>query len=145
MRTARQTLTLTRVFAASREEVFAAWTTPESVRQWMRPGSAEVVLAELDLRVGGTFRIDMLHEGERLIHSGVYREIVPPEKLVFTWTSRDTHQHETLVGVELRALGNRTTELTLTQTLLPDVESAERHTRGWSLILEHLASYVRHR
>ena len=141
MSTDQQRLSLTRVLTASRQEVFDAWTTTESVRQWMCPDGVEVVLVELDVRVGGTLRIDMLHDGERLVHSGVYREIVPPEKLVFTWASQDTYQRETLVRVELRARGDQT-ELTLTQTLLADADAVQKHTRGWSQILERLNRYV---
>src|SRR5215469_4893677 len=86
------TLTVTRLYTASREKVFNAWTTEESVRQWMCPEQGAVVLAELDVRVGGSFRVGMLVGGERTIHTGIYREIVPPERLVFTWTSKYTQQ-----------------------------------------------------
>jgi len=136
-----QTLTLTRILNAGREEVFAAWTTAESMRRWMCPDGVTEVLVQLDVRVGGTFRIDMLHGGEWLAHTGTYREIDPPKRLVFTWVSQATRHRETLVRVELRALGDQT-ELTLTHTLLPDAEAVEMHTRGWSQILERLASHI---
>jgi uncharacterized protein YndB with AHSA1/START domain len=141
MPAAQQSLSLTRLLAASRQEVFDAWTTPESMQQWMCPDGVNVVLAELDVRVGGMFRIDMLHDEERLVHTGVYREIVPPAKLVFTWASPRTYGRETLVSVELQARGDHT-ELTLTHTLLPDADAVQNHTRGWSQILECLNRYV---
>jgi len=140
-RTDPHTLTITRILAASRQVVFDAWTNAESVRQWMCPEAGSVALAELDVRVGGTFRIDMLVHGARTVHTGVYREIRPPEKLVFTWKSQSTQQIATLVTVELRARGDQT-ELTLTQTRLPDDGAVQMHTRGWTQIMEHLAAFV---
>lgn len=140
-RTDPHMLIITRVLPASPQAVFDAWTTAESVRHWMCPDSASIPLAELDVRVGGTFRVDMLDQGERVIHIGVYREVRPPEKLVFTWMSKYTLHRDTLVTVELRALGDET-ELVLTQTLLPDEAATYQHTRGWTQIVEHLATYL---
>ncbi|HLZ23491.1 MAG TPA: SRPBCC domain-containing protein [Ktedonobacterales bacterium] len=134
-------LTITRILTASRQAVFDAWTNAESVRQWMCPGDGSVAVAELDVRVGGTFRVDMIVDGERTVHTGIYQEVRPPEKLVFTWTSKRTQQIATLVTVELRALGVQT-ELTLTQTRLPDEGTTQMHTRGWILIMERLADFL---
>jgi len=136
-----QALIITRILSASRQAVFDAWTTAESVRHWMCPEAMSVALAELDLRVGGAFRVDMLIDGGRSVHTGIYREISPPERLVFTWRSRSTHDRDTLVTVDLRALGEKT-ELTITQTLLPDEEAVRNHTRGWTQVLEHLAAHL---
>ncbi len=134
-------LIITRVVPASRQAVFDAWTTVESVQQWMCPEAMSVALAELDVRVGGAFRVDMLIDGERSVHTGIYREVIPPEKLTFTWRSRNTHDRDTLVTVELRALGEKT-ELRIIQTLLPDEEAVRNHTRGWTQVLEHLAVHL---
>jgi uncharacterized protein YndB with AHSA1/START domain len=134
-------LTMTRVLPASRQAVFDAWTTAESVRHWMCPMAGSVAVAELDVREGGTFRVDMIVDGERTVHTGVYREVAPPEKLVFTWTSKHTLGRATLVTIELRALGDHT-ELTLTQTGLPDEGAVHGHTRGWTEILEPLVAFV---
>ncbi len=143
-RTDPQVLTITRILVANRQAVFDAWTSVDSVQHWMCPEAASVPLAEMDVRVGGSFRVEMLIEGERLVHTGVYREISPPERLVFTWTSQYTQHRDTLVTVELRALGD-TTELRLTQALLPDEMAVHRHTRGWTRIMEHLASHIQAR
>jgi uncharacterized protein YndB with AHSA1/START domain len=138
-------LTITRVLPASRQAVFDAWTTVESVQRWMCPDATSIPLAELDVRVGGALRVEMLtDEGERLVHTGVYREVRPPEKLVFTWKSKHTQHRDTLVAVELRALGDKT-ELRLTQTLLPDEVAMHQHIRGWTQIVEHLAAYLQTR
>jgi uncharacterized protein YndB with AHSA1/START domain len=137
------TLAITRVLPASRDAVFDAWTTAESMRQWLCPPRSSVALVEVDLRVGGAFRIDMLHDdvARRMTHTGHYCEIRPPEKLVFTWRSEHTQYRDTLVTVELHALGDRT-ELRLTQTLLLDERAVHQHLQGWTLIIEHLMAYL---
>ena len=131
-------LSLTRILPAARQKVFAAWTTAASVQQWMCPEGVSIPLVELDVRVGGAFRVDMLIDGAVVSHTGVYREVTPPEKLVFTWTSQNTLRRDTLVTVVLRALSDDTTELWLTQILLPTDETTQQHTRGWTQILDHL-------
>jgi uncharacterized protein YndB with AHSA1/START domain len=138
-----RSLTITRLLPASRQAVFDAWTDEASVRQWMCPEGVLVAQVTLDVRVGGAFRVDMLVDGQRLAHTGHYREINPPEKLAFTWVSKDTRQRDTLVTITLIALGDSSTELRLTQTLLPDDESVRDHTQGWTEILEHLAATLR--
>jgi len=138
-------LTLTRVLAARLQQVFDAWTTSASVKQWMCPEAVSIPLVDLDVRVGGAFRVDMLVNGAVETHTGVYREVTPPEKLVFTWTSPNTLRHETLVTVVLHALGDESTELQLTQTLLPSEDTTRQHARGWTQILDHLATHLQAR
>lgn len=130
-------LKLTRIIHAPRQEVFEAWTNAESVKQWMCPEGSSVSFVELDVRVGGAFRVDMHIDGADTIHTGIYREIIPPEKLVFTWVSKHTHYRESLVTLEFLAHGEAT-ELILLQTQLPDDEAAKRHTVGWTQLIEHL-------
>lgn len=132
-------LIVSRLLNAPCETVFAAWTTVEQVRRWMCPQDAIVAVAELDVRVGGAFRIDMLHQGVQTTHTGVYREIRPPHRLAFTWVSTHTRFRATLVAVDLQPRGDKT-ELTITQTLVPDEESRERHTWGWAGLLDHLVA-----
>jgi uncharacterized protein YndB with AHSA1/START domain len=60
-----------------RQEVFEAWTNAESVKQWMCPEGSSVSFVELDVRVGGAFRVDMHVDGVDTIHTGIYREIIP--------------------------------------------------------------------
>ena len=77
-------LVIRKLIPASREEVFAAWTEAESVAQWMCPGQVITVPAQLDVRVGGSFRILMKSETEDVEHTGEYQVVDPPSKLVFT-------------------------------------------------------------
>ncbi len=134
-------LKITRILNATPQEVFAAWTDPASVKQWLCPEGASVARVELDVRVGGAFRIDMQVQDDYVIHTGIYREIQAPERLVFTWVSKYTQHRETLVTVELFARGDQT-ELVLTQVQLPDEEARQRHALGWISIMAHLATYL---
>ena len=76
---------ITREFDAPKHLVYKAWTTPELVKRWWSGNRGEVTLAEIDLRVGGTWRYVMVADGgfEVAFH-GEYREIVPNERIVST-------------------------------------------------------------
>ena len=76
-------IVLTRTFAVSREQVFEAWTKPEHVACWWDPAKVRLAECEIDLRPGGAFKF--VARGSQGIppFSGVYREIAPPERLVF--------------------------------------------------------------
>jgi len=132
---------LQRLFPASPQEVFNAWIDPESLRQWFSPGTISLASVELDVRVGGHFRIVMRDETKDLVHAGTYREIDPPQRLVFTWQSSGTYDQETLVTVQLHPRGNKT-ELVLTHERLPDASSAGKHEEGWQDIFRKLAVYL---
>lgn len=134
-------LQLRRIYSASREEIFAAWTDPEQMREWLCPAGATISFIEVDLRVGGAYRIDMLSEQATFVHTGIYQEITPPKRLVFTWASPNTQHQKTLVTVELIQHGQQT-ELVLTHEGLPDQESKEMHAMGWRSILDKLAFRV---
>jgi uncharacterized protein YndB with AHSA1/START domain len=81
------TLILKRILKAPPELAFRAWTSPEHIKQWMRPDPEMTVpFASMDLRVGGKFRIQMKKpDGEFFTAAGVFKEVKPPEKLVYTW------------------------------------------------------------
>lgn len=130
-----------RLLPATPQEVFAAWTDPQSMKEWMCPGTTTVAAVELDVRVGGTFRIVMRDENRDLTHTGEYREIRPLERLVFTWRSNATHDNATLVTIEFHPRGEET-ELVLTHTRLPDEQAVESHTKGWQSIVEKLADHL---
>jgi uncharacterized protein YndB with AHSA1/START domain len=76
---------ITREFDAPRHLVYRAWTTPELVRRWWSGRRGEMKVAEIDLRVGGTWRYVMVaHGGHEVAFHGEYREIVPDERIVTT-------------------------------------------------------------
>jgi uncharacterized protein YndB with AHSA1/START domain len=134
-----ETLVVRKLLPATRDEVFAAWTDAESLRQWMCAGDATEARATLDVRVGGTFRIDMIAGSAVYEHTGEYLEVDPPRRLVFTWVSRGTNHRRTVVTVELHEDGDET-ELVLTHEGLPSAEAARKHHAGWSSIVEKLAA-----
>jgi uncharacterized protein YndB with AHSA1/START domain len=141
----KPSLTLKRRFKARPARVFAAFTDPEKVKRWMGPGEMKAVIAEGDLRVGGRYRWVMQSPtGEQHDVGGVYREVVPNEKLVFTWAWKveppDT-PHESLVTVLFKADGDGTL-LTLTHENLFDEESRNGHEQGWIGALEKMERYV---
>ena len=129
---ATATLVISRRLNASRDQVFAAWTDPEIMQQWYAPGQAQVAEVECDPVVGGRFRVVMKGpEGQTYITSGTYREVVPGEKLVHSW-SWEGSDSETQVTIELKALEGGVTELTLTHELFPDADTRDLHNEGWT-------------
>ena len=128
------TTTLSKRYPASPEAVFDAWTDPEGLGAWFSPMTTASV-PELDLRVGGAFRIDMHGEDADYVHTGKYLEVDRPHRLVFTWISAGTEDKETRVTVDLAADGDGTL-LTLTQERFPCEESRDSHQQGWGAILE---------
>jgi uncharacterized protein YndB with AHSA1/START domain len=137
-------LTVRKTFQAPRERVFRAWTNAQELALWFAP-SAEysTKVPELDLKVGGKYRVEMHHKGGN-VHKvgGTYREIKPPEKIVFTWRpENEPWTQESLVTIEFFDLGP-STEILLTHVQLPDAEQREKHTHGWNGCLDQLARYV---
>ena len=76
-------IVMTRVLAAPREQVFEAWTRPEHVRCWWDPAGHPLAECEIDLRPGGAFRFVNRRSPDAYEFAGVYREIAPPDHLIF--------------------------------------------------------------
>ena len=132
------TLQIKRTFKASRERVFQAWTRPEEMTHWCAPSEDFSTNAEVDLRVGGKYRIEMQHANGS-VHTaiGEYREVQPPAKLVYTWSWEDGSMEDTLVTVEFRDLGTET-EVILTHDFFPNSEWRDKHSQGWTGCLGRL-------
>jgi uncharacterized protein YndB with AHSA1/START domain len=133
-------LTIRRTFPVARERVFRAWTDPAALRQWSCPIGFTISTAEVDLRVGGRYRMAMHppESGEPSVAYGTYREINPPERLVYTWQWEGGEMGETLVTVEFRDLGGET-EVVLVHEMFPAADVRDLHNQGWAACLEHLA------
>lgn len=129
-----QKLVVRREIAAPAQELFDAWLDPESLGVWMRPGDTERSTIKVDPRVGGSFEIVMHTPGGAVPHTGTYREIDRPRRLVFTWNSPYALNNDSLVTVEFRAARGGT-EIVLTHEGLPSAEMVAAHTKGWSDIL----------
>ncbi|HEX6113226.1 MAG TPA: SRPBCC domain-containing protein [Geminicoccaceae bacterium] len=133
-------LRLSRSFAAPRERVFRAFTAPAQMVKWWGPKGWTVPACTLDARAGGAWRTVMRSpEGKDHIVSGVYRELLPPERLVFTWgwENDGARGHETVVTIELFETPGGT-RLQLTQEPFESENARDRHGEGWSSSLDCL-------
>jgi uncharacterized protein YndB with AHSA1/START domain len=133
---------IVRVFDAPRERIWAEWTEPERFADWYGGPQAEIPLATvtMDVRAGGRWSLTMLF-GPREIHwRGVYREVVPPERLVFTVTDIPGEDDpDELVIVNLIDLGDGRTEMRFQQRgggLGPD--GYERAKSGWGTFFDYV-------
>jgi uncharacterized protein YndB with AHSA1/START domain len=95
-------LVITRVFDAPRALVFEAWTKPEHVVHWWDPSGVPLAICEIDLRPNGEFRfVNGGADGAKYPFAGKYREIVPPERLVFVAQNSPSDSDATLIFHEL--------------------------------------------
>jgi uncharacterized protein YndB with AHSA1/START domain len=128
-------LVLRHTFDAPRETVFKAWTDPAIMQQFFAATEGECRNVQVDLRVGGAFRVEMTSD---FVAVGTYTEIVVPERVVCTWRwLEDTpeEEHDTLLTLEFITKGLQT-ELVLTHENFRDAASCENHRKGWTAILE---------
>ncbi|MGH6683260.1 MAG: SRPBCC family protein, partial [Pseudolabrys sp.] len=102
----KPSLTIKRRFNVAPAKVFSAWIDPEKVKRWMGPGEVKALRVESDPRTGGRYRWLMQSpDGEEYDVSGTYREVIPNEKLVFTWAWKTTPERESLVTVLIKPDG----------------------------------------
>ena len=140
----RPSLTFKRRIDAGCEKIYAAWTDPEKIARWFGPAQVKTgsVSAEIDLRVGGRYRISFESaDGEYHQVGGVYREIVPNQLLVFSWAWHTTPERESQLTISLKPDGGATL-LTLRQEALFDEAARSGHERGWSESLDKLEKYL---
>lgn len=145
---ARPILQLSRVIAAPRERVFQAWTDPIDLERWWgRPEGVDVPEVEVDLRVGGGYRIVMQAGpgGPIFPLTGTFIEVVPPERLVYSFRwERDLpfpggdYTSETRVTIEFREAGDAT-EIVLTHEGFSNEEVKQFHNFGWERSFHLLA------
>ena len=137
-------LEIKRLIKAPRDRVYAAWTDPVQMKQWFGPENVQTRDLIVDARVGGKFRWDLTNsEGEKMTMRGEYRELQPGKKIVFTWQwedDEDWENHVSIVTVELDDAGGGTA-LRLTHEKLPNKESRDGHTRGWTSALDKLEKF----
>lgn len=125
---------ITRVFEAPPEQVFNAFIRTEAIQGWFGPEGYSIPAVAVDPRPGGNYRIEM-HSPEGMVRvvTGEYREVRPPEKLVFTWRWLDGTGlgPETLVTLNFAARGAGT-ELTLIHSGFATAEARDGHQGGWA-------------
>jgi uncharacterized protein YndB with AHSA1/START domain len=138
-------LSLTRIFDAPREAVFRAWIDPAQIARWIGPRSIKAEVDKMDARPGGAYRI-IMHgpTGETNTVQGAYRDLVPPERLVFSWAWEDQAgrpQHETTVAISFRAVGDKT-EMTLRHDRFDSKEARDNHDHGWTGSFDKLSEVL---
>jgi len=138
-------LVITRVFDAPRSLVWDAWTKKEHALQWSGPRDHPVVEADHDIRPGGKWRGCLKGaDGRPLWQRGEYKEVVPQEKLVFTfaWDEEDgSAGNETLITVTLADKGGKT-EMVFRQAGLPSEASRDGHRGGWNSSFDRLDDFL---
>ena len=142
-------LVVTRVFDAPRELVFKAWTDPKIVAQWWGPHRFTNPVCELDPRPGGAIRIHMRGpDGTVYPMTGVYQEVVEPERIVFTSAALDASGNamfEVLTTVTFAEEGGKTKQILRTRVIKSTPE-APRYLAGmeagWTQSLERLTAYL---
>jgi len=138
--TTRPSLTLKRCINATPEKIYAAWTEPENLIGWFGPASVKQgsMSAEIDARAGGRYRISFDDErGEHFEVRGIYRDVVPNVRIVFSWAWHSTPERESLVTVTLKPDGGGTL-LTLHHEQFFDESARDRHERGWTELIDKL-------
>ena len=139
----RPSLTIERIYDASPEEVWQAWTDPQALTKWFGPQETESVSrAEVDVQAGGRYHIEFAtSDGEHHDVSGVYREVQWLRKLVFTWAWRSTPERESLVTILLEPAGTGT-RLVFRHEQFFDEAARDNHERGWSGTFRKLDRYL---
>jgi uncharacterized protein YndB with AHSA1/START domain len=139
----RPSLSFKRRLNASPEKVYAAWTDPEKIIRWFGRADAKTnsFQADIDARIGGRFRVSFSTDDEYYEVGGVYREVVPNQRLVFSWAWHSTPERESLVTVSLKPDGDGTL-LTLLHEQLFDQAARDGHERGWTGSLDKLERFI---
>ena len=139
-------LRIERTFAAPREALFRAWTTPELLKRWLHPGSDWTTpVADVDLRVGGSYRWGIRGpDGGTFYEVGEFLEITPPERLVYTCRFEDNDvdfdmpKEETIVRVTFEVVSDGT-RMILIQEGYVNVTDRDGQQNGWPRFLDNLA------
>lgn len=133
-------VTIVRRIKAAPARVWAAITRPELMMQWWGPDAGPTLSVVADVRPGGRFSVVFrLLNGEEHNPTGIYKEVVPERKLVFTWDLPG--ERESLVTFRLEPYDGGTV-LTLTHEHLPDEETRASHEQGWSGLLDKLPLFL---
>jgi uncharacterized protein YndB with AHSA1/START domain len=134
-------LKLTRTFRVPRTRVFQAWTDPNELKKWWQLGHGwKLTVAEVDLRVGGKYRIGLSSTKDSSRHhvTGTFQEVSPPERLVYTWNVEDPKSNdESVVTVEFLDRGS-STDVILKHDRLAGRESHQNTYDGWLIVLDGL-------
>lgn len=142
MAEALPSVTIVRRIKASPAKVWAAITQPEQMIQWWGPDAGPTLDVVADVRPGGRFSVAFrLLNGEEHNPTGIYREVIPEQKLAFTWDLPGAEEPELLVTFLLEPVDGGT-ELTLRHEHLPDEAARGSHEQGWRGLLDKLPRFL---
>ena len=143
-------LTQSRVIRAPRSRVYEAWTNPEILKQWFGPANMHCPSAQMDVRVGGAYRIDVVPNvpppaasnntecAERTSAAlGTYTKVVPNELLQFTWFPDWNPGEQSLVTITLKDVAGGTEVIILHENFTSE-SSRDGHNNGWAGCLDKL-------
>jgi uncharacterized protein YndB with AHSA1/START domain len=138
-------LSITRRYPVAAEKVWRAWTEPQALSQWfgaMNCSAPAVTSAEIDLRVGGRYRIAFNGgDGEAHLVSGEYLEVEPHSRLVFSWFFQSTPERVSRVSIGLAPVAGGT-ELHFVHDRFFDAQACANHARGWPPFFDTLGEFL---
>jgi glutathione S-transferase len=130
---------------ASAERLFNAWTQPDQLKKWWGPVGVKCISAEIDLQVGGCYRIgNELPDGRVIWISGKFELIEEPRKLIYSWRVEGDSGARERVTVCFESQGE-STEVVVVHERIPDGPTRAQHEQGWLGCLDGLADYLRGR
>ena len=136
-------LVIKRTFDAPRDLVWKVWSDPGQAKEWWGPNGFTLPFVEMDQRPGGKWRAQMRSpDGKDFWQHGVYREIVPPEKTVYTFIWDAEPDQEMLVTVLFVARGNKT-EMTFSQEGFKSADEKSGHEDGWKQTFDRMSAYIK--
>lgn len=135
-------LTIQRTFDASPAEVYDCLTKPEYLQRWSSPDGFAITREEGEIHAGSRWRICMRGaDGKDLWLGGMYRELVPGRRVVYTHQWEEPGSPETVVDIALREHGGKT-ELTFVQDGFKSTSDRDGHKEGWTQCFEKLAALL---
>ena len=134
-------LVVRRLIRASPERLFEAWTEPTQLRVWWGPEGVRCAAAEVDLRVGGRYRIgNTFPDGRVIVLVGEFEVIERPKRLTYTWRVEGSPGASERVTVRFEPRDGAT-EVIVTHERIPDETLRDQHRRGWEGCLDGLARF----
>jgi uncharacterized protein YndB with AHSA1/START domain len=136
------TLVVRKMIRATPERLFEAWTQPSQLKKWWGPEGVRCIAAEVDLRVGGRYRIGNQFSDESVVWiTGEFQVIEPPDRLTYTWQIEESSESCEVVTVRFEPRDNAT-EVIISHERIPDRTTRDRHEQGWLGCLNGLLKYL---
>ena len=135
-------LVVRRFIRATPKRLFEAWTTPSQLLSWWGPRGVRCTIAEIDLRVGGRYRLgNELPDGRVVVIAGEFLAVEPPRELTFTWCVDSQSAISEHVTVRFHEKGEGT-EVVVVHERIADAATRKRHADGWEGCLDGLAAFT---